>query len=303
VPRAMSSDVGMGSAVGGEPRRGSSGSSKASSKKGKERMVPTAENYAGPSLSRRGSEKPEDLTRQDYVNMLGDDVFKAFVRRREAALRAAAEIQKMKMMSRHSARYIDSHEQSLTNEFGKFLEYADLQRQREARRAKLLGLPPRTAPANVFAVRPAGSFGLRTPETLTREDWNDRRASAKRYLKIQMERIQNLRVARTRSTRSLKGTTPPLQAIDLSDAIRRKTWTPRRPTTQFSAAFLHGEPPHYAVFPTRPATVPAEPQADIYRWMEDFFREHVPVEEGESLSSRSGKRSTLKDSQLRDEQM
>jgi len=90
VPRAMSSDVGMGSAMGGEPQRGSSGSSKASSKKGKERMVPTAENYAGPSLSRRGLEKPEDLTRQDYVNMLGDDVFKAFVRRREAALRAAA---------------------------------------------------------------------------------------------------------------------------------------------------------------------------------------------------------------------
>lgn len=293
----MVSDV--GSNVTGEARGGlsrSSTASKTSSKKGKE-----ATESADPNLGRRGSEKPEALTREDYVNMLGDDIFEAFVQKREAALRAAADIRKMKMMTRHSVRYIDSHERSLTNEFGKFLEFAELQREKESRRAKLLGFPPRSAPANVFAARPAGNFGLREPERLTREEWYERRASAKMYLKMQMERIQNIRVGRT-SIRSPKST-PLLQAVDLSDAIRKKSTTPRHPT-QFSVEFLQEEPPHYAVFPTRrPASVPAETEADLYRWMEQFFNEHVPVEEVDTYSSRGSRRSSVKESQLRDEQM
>lgn len=153
----------------------------------------------------------------------------------------------------------------------------------------------------MFAVRPAGSFGLGTPDKRTPEELKQRRATNKLHLKMQMERIQNIRVART--TRSLKGT-PPLQAIDLSSDIRKKPMTPRRPT-QFSAEFLQEKPPHYAVFPSRgrPATVPAETQADLYRWMEDFFREHVPNEGVDSADSRGGPRASLKDSQLRDEQM
>lgn len=291
----MASDV--GSSVGEFPRGRQSrlaGSSKTSSKKGKE----TLEKEEKGKETMEKQETQEGLTKQVYVNMLGDGIFEIFARRREEALRAAADMRKMMMLTRHSVRYIDSHELSLSNEFQRFLEFAEQQRQREARRAKLLGLPPRSAPANMFAVRPAGSFGLPTLERLTLEEWKERRASSKLYLKMQMERIQNIRVART--AQSLKST-PPLQALDLSSAIRKKPVTPRRPT-QFSAEFLHEEPPHYAVYPSRgrPATVPAETQADLYRWMEDFFREHVG---NEGVDSAGGPRGTLRDSQLRDDQM
>ena len=300
----MASDV--GSSVAGEARRGqsrSSDASRTSSKTSSKKGMQTTENAIPNFQSRRGSERPEKLNRQDYVNMRGGDIFEAFMRKREAVLQEAANYQKMKMMTRHSARYIDAHERSLTNEFQKFLEFAETQRLNEARRAKLLGLPPQSAPANVFAARPAGNFGLRPLERLTREEWEERRASAKRYLKIQMERIQNIRVART-SIRPRLRSAPSLQAVDLSDVIRKKTMTPRR-LTQFSAEFQREELPHYAMFPVqrRPATVPAEAQENLYRWMEDFFREHVPVEDADSESSKRGKRCSLKDSQLRDEQM
>lgn len=274
----------MASAVGLSNGRQSrfTGPSKPSSKKGKETMDK--------------EEKEEWARNQDYVNMLGDDIFEEFVRRRDEALRATAELRKMMMLTRHSVRYIDSHERSLTHEFQRFLEFAEQRRKKESRRAKLLGLPPQSAPANIFAVRPVGSFALLPPKKrIHPEELKEHRTRSKMYTKMQMEHIQNIRVART--TKSLKGT-PPLQAIDLSSATRKK---PVRPT-QFSAKFLQEEPPHYAasLHPKRPATVPGETQADIYRWMTDFFREHVP---NENRGSASGSRMSLKDSQIREEQV
>lgn len=281
----MASDVGLSN----DRQSRFTAPSKPSSKKGKESI--------------EKEEKEVWASKQEYVNLLGDEIFEAFVRRRDEALRATTELRKMMLLTRHSVRYIDSHERSLAHEFQRFLEFAEQQRQKESRRAKLLGLPPQSAPANMFAVRPVGSFAFLPPRKRVPEELKEHRTKSKMYLKMQMEHIQNLRVARR--TRSLKGTPPPLQAIDLSSAIRKKTVTPRRPTTQFSTQFLQEEPPHYAVSlrQKRPATVPAETQADLYRWMTDFFREHVPNESGDSARCRSGSRMSLKDSQIRDEQM
>jgi len=85
----MASDVGLSN--GRQSRF--TGPSKASTKKGKEQM--------------EKEEKEGWTNKQDYVSMLGDDIFEAFVRRRDEALRATAELRKMMMLTRHSVRYID----------------------------------------------------------------------------------------------------------------------------------------------------------------------------------------------------
>lgn len=113
-------------------------------------------------------EKEEGPTKQDYVNMLGDDIFEAFARRRDEALRAAADLRKMMMLTRHSTRYIDSHERSLANEFQRFLAFAEQQRQREARRAKLLG----------FATAKCPRQHVRSPTCRLFRAWHTRQADA-----------------------------------------------------------------------------------------------------------------------------
>lgn len=152
-----------------------------------------------PSSSASKTNGGDSSKRAKPISLRSASMFDEFKKKLEDDMDQAKEMRRFRLMSRHSARYIQSHEHTLSNEFDRFKELEKAAEKQQEKLRKLKGgLQRKKTPGETaMLMQRAVADVVKGPPVLdkvTQEFKRQRRGSSIMLLRRQLEKITDISV-------------------------------------------------------------------------------------------------------------